>query len=51
MTFLHGLGTFLALFGLIYLVAELESRWFALGVCGVLFVWFLRSLREEARRP
>jgi hypothetical protein len=50
MNFLTGLPRFLALGGVLYLVAELQSRWFALGVCGVLFVWFLRSLREEPRR-
>ena len=49
-SFLAGLPQFLALGGVLYLVAESGSRWLALGVCGVLFVWLLVGLRGEARR-
>ena len=50
MTFLTGLPQFLALGGVLYLVAESGSRWVALGVCGVGFVYLLIGLRREARR-
>jgi len=49
-SFLAGLPQFLALGGVLYLVAESGSRWLALGVSGVLFVWLLVELRREARR-
>ena len=50
MTFLAGLPQFLVLGGVLYLVAESGSRWVALGVSGLLFVWLLVTLRVEARR-
>lgn len=50
MTFLAGLPSFLTIAALTYLVIASQSRLVALGVCGVMFVWLLVSLREEARR-
>lgn len=50
MTFLTGLPQYLTIAALTYLVAASQSRLVALGVCGVLFVWLLVSLRGEARR-
>lgn len=48
MSCLAGLPTFVAIAALTYLVAESGSRVVALGVCGVLFVWLLVGLRDQA---
>lgn len=50
MMFLSGLPQYLLIAALTYLVAASQSRLVAFGVCGVMFVWLLVSLRREARR-